>query len=267
MSTCQKEWSSSQLCIYCLDCAASHPACICLDCFLNGDHEGHNYVILNTSGNCDCGDLEQWKKSGICSKHRLNKGDEENPENYLDEKLRTILTDVIFRASLTSLKQQSTKNLESVSIIIQFLSSFLQFGDGFRRLICRSLTEKVDFEGLIRGITTYSFQFNQLLQHFIGLLVNDQLFKENSAVIFYSLLSDQVYKNYLSQIKEGAPAFSYEIWDHFYFHFFHEYCINHSIEKKKIGTGLASTQKFHYMPKKFLSTLVIQRTMNFLFCI
>ena len=88
--------------------------------FLNRDHERHNYVILNTRGNCDCGDLEQWKKSGTCSKHRTIDGDEENPENYLDEKLRTILTDIIFKASLTSLKQQLTNNLQNSSIIIQF---------------------------------------------------------------------------------------------------------------------------------------------------
>ena len=67
MSTCQNEWSSSQLCIYCLDCAASHPACICLDCFLNGDHQGHDYSVRpDIIGNCDCGDDSMIKKQGFC---------------------------------------------------------------------------------------------------------------------------------------------------------------------------------------------------------
>ncbi|KAK8880615.1 hypothetical protein M9Y10_003297 [Tritrichomonas musculus] len=233
MSTCQNEWSTNQLCIYCRDCAVSHPACICLSCFLNGNHEGHDYVILNTTGNCDCGDPEQWKKSGTCLKHRMIEEDDANPENYIDEKLRTILTDLIFRASFTSLKQQSTNNLQNASLILQFLSSFLNFGDGFRRLICRSLTEKIDFEGLMRGIPTYSGQFNQILQQFFGLLVNDQLFRENASIVSYSVLSDQIYKDLVHQITEDSPPVTFKVWNGFWFHFFSEFCIRFSIEKKK----------------------------------
>lgn len=61
-------------------------------------------------------------------------------ESYLDWQLQTILTDTIFKAAFNSLQQLAIKDSEKAENIIQFVSSFLKFGDGFRRLIAISLT-------------------------------------------------------------------------------------------------------------------------------
>lgn len=43
---------------------------ICMDCFKNGNHEGHKYVVKKAYGGCcDCGDIEAWKEEGFCKKH------------------------------------------------------------------------------------------------------------------------------------------------------------------------------------------------------
>ena len=139
MSSCKTEWSNMQISIFCRECATSDESCICLDCFLNGNHEGHNILVQKSTGNCDCGNTINWKKSGFCSKHSGHNSNEEHPENYLDEKLRNILMDVVFKACFNSLKQYSTNGQENASTIIDFVSSFLDLGDGFRRLISISI--------------------------------------------------------------------------------------------------------------------------------
>ena len=231
MSTCQNEWTNPQLCIYCRDCAAVHPACICLPCFLNGNHNGHNYVILaDTPGNCDCGDLSHWKITGTCTKHRQFEEEKDNPENYIDEKLRTTLTDYIFKAAFMSIKQHSINNPKNATIIFQFISSFLKFGDGFRRLVSRSLTVKINFKELMINIPDYGPQFNESLQQLCGFLVNDQLFIRNFSIISYSILSDRILEETIKHIGQETVV-SYQIWDDFWFHSFSKEVIRYSIEK------------------------------------
>lgn len=57
----------------CFDCQKHRFACICEECFMEGDHRGHriekkfvNYV----NATCDCGNADIWKKSGFCPFHK-----------------------------------------------------------------------------------------------------------------------------------------------------------------------------------------------------
>ena len=125
VSTCQNEWSGGHMSVHCSNCGIDVDSCICLDCFLNGNHQGHDYVIDTGSiGNCDCGDSSQWKHSGFCSKHS---GQDENPQDYLDKNLQTLLTDIIFKAAFHSLSNFTNDNTEKGVSIIEFISSFLEF--------------------------------------------------------------------------------------------------------------------------------------------
>ena len=83
ISTCQKEWSTNrQMSIHCVDCSLSSNSCFCLECFLKSNHKGHEYLIRpNSMGNCDCGDLQQWKRTGFCPKHQGLEEDS-HPENF-----------------------------------------------------------------------------------------------------------------------------------------------------------------------------------------
>ena len=118
VSICQQQWTTHRMSIHCKNCSKTDSSCLCLECFLGGNHEGHDYFILpNVAGNCDCGDITHLKSQGFCQKHQGLNG-EENPENYIDEKLRTTLTDYVFKAALSSLK---TNTLEDSINSIQIL--------------------------------------------------------------------------------------------------------------------------------------------------
>lgn len=121
-STCQKEWRENKIAINCFDCALNTNACICLECFLNGNHQWHRYSILaDATGYCDCGNSSLWKPSGFCKNHQGHHLD--NPEDYLDKNLRTILTDTIFKAAFSAANKIANEDDERINSIFQFIFS------------------------------------------------------------------------------------------------------------------------------------------------
>ncbi|KAK8835926.1 hypothetical protein M9Y10_040307 [Tritrichomonas musculus] len=234
VSTCQNEWSTNrQMSIHCDDCSNSKNSCICLQCFLNGNHQGHTYVVNpNSVGNCDCGDLSLWKRSGFC-KHHQGLENDSHPENYLDEKLRTALTDTVFKGAFSAIKHLTEDNGENLPIIFQFLKSFLKFGDGFRRLLVISLTERINFDKLFDSIFEATPEFNSQLQKFCGLLINDQLFKYKFCSVDSRLMADKIIPCRLTEMETGLGKMSnIKSWDSFWFHGFQsdsiKYCIDHN---------------------------------------
>jgi Proteolysis_6 C-terminal/Putative zinc finger in N-recognin (UBR box)/E3 ubiquitin-protein ligase UBR1-like, winged-helix domain len=68
---CAKQWRQGDVAFRCRTCQTDPTCAICLECFRNGDHEGHDFAMVVASGGCcDCGDSEAWAESGFCSVHR-----------------------------------------------------------------------------------------------------------------------------------------------------------------------------------------------------
>lgn len=254
ISTCQNEWTKPQMSIHCNMCSIDQQSCLCLQCFLNSNHQGHDYIINpNSTGNCDCGDSSSCKRIGFCNKHQ-GLEDDSHPEEYLDEKLRTILTDTVFKASFSSFKHLLTDDGKKLSIIIQFLSSFLKFGDGFRRLLAISITEKINSYKLFSSIFEASIQFNELLQKFCGLLVNDQLFKANFSKLNYKLMTKKIIPNGIESLISSKERENTEIWDSYWYHSYSPYLFQYNIDHNRWNWVKFCLKGLTYMkePLKFL---------------
>ena len=50
---------------------------LCTDCFLNGNHEGHDFNMFRSQagGACDCGDPFVMKEQGFCHNHQPKSSD------------------------------------------------------------------------------------------------------------------------------------------------------------------------------------------------
>ncbi|KAK8841018.1 hypothetical protein M9Y10_027855 [Tritrichomonas musculus] len=250
VSTCQNEWSTHpQMSIHCDDCSNSQNSCICLQCFLNGNHEGHTYVINpNSTGNCDCGDLSLWKRSGFCTEHHGLENDS-HPEDYLDEKLRTTLTDIAFKGAFSAIKNLTDDDGTILSTIYQFLISFLKFGDGFRRLLVISLTERINFDKFFDSIFEASYEFNSLLQNFCGLLINDQLFKYKFSPVNLRLMLTKIVPLGLKEIETGIGNRSIEPWIPFWFHGYQRESLKYCIDHKQFNLIEFTIQILNYYSK------------------
>ncbi|XP_078178382.1 proteolysis 6 isoform X3 [Carex rostrata] len=68
---CGSVWGHNDLAYRCRTCEHDPTCAICVPCFQNGDHTGHDYSIMYTGGGCcDCGDITAWKREGFCNKHQ-----------------------------------------------------------------------------------------------------------------------------------------------------------------------------------------------------
>ncbi|KAK4749367.1 hypothetical protein SAY87_026816 [Trapa incisa] len=68
---CGAVWGNNDIAYRCRTCEHDPTCAICVPCFENGNHEGHDYSTIYTGGGCcDCGDVTAWKREGFCSKHK-----------------------------------------------------------------------------------------------------------------------------------------------------------------------------------------------------
>lgn len=174
LSTCQESWSTPRLSIHCNNCGISENSCICLNCYLKGDHTGHDLIIKNgLIGNCDCGDYALWKKEGFCREHF---GQSENPEKEQVPEIFQQLVIVITKASFLNIVQISQNNPKAIMKITKFLKQIIQLGDGYRRCVSIGLSSESILENVIHHIPQFSKIVNSDIFGFFGSLINDSLF-------------------------------------------------------------------------------------------
>ncbi|KAJ3450638.1 ubiquitin ligase e3 alpha-related [Anaeramoeba flamelloides] len=91
--SCNKSWSENGWFYNCKNCQLDKTSCLCIECFKNGNHEGHDYRLVSGGiGMCDCGDPQSWKPSGWCKHHH---GPPEHPEELLEKNFRERLPSIL----------------------------------------------------------------------------------------------------------------------------------------------------------------------------
>ena len=79
-STCSIVWKRGSIAYRCLTCEVDPTSAVCAECFHGGQHVGHDYRLVHTSGGCcDCGDPSAWHASGFCKHHGLKHDADGNP--------------------------------------------------------------------------------------------------------------------------------------------------------------------------------------------
>lgn len=69
-STCGKQYTAGAYCYHCRECESDRTCCVCVECFEEARHVGHDYRLVRAGGGmCDCGDDSAWARAGSCSKH------------------------------------------------------------------------------------------------------------------------------------------------------------------------------------------------------
>eukprot|EP00923_Selenidium_pygospionis_P044247 GHVN01076466.1.p1 GENE.GHVN01076466.1~~GHVN01076466.1.p1 ORF type:complete len:1450 (+),score=337.48 GHVN01076466.1:220-4569(+) len=70
-SRCAVVWDGHHVAYRCFTCGGSLASCICVGCFRDGTHVGHDYVLYRSEfgGSCDCGDSATWDPNGFCRRH------------------------------------------------------------------------------------------------------------------------------------------------------------------------------------------------------
>ena len=178
---CTNSWYQDSLSFSCDECNIYPNSCICLDCYLNGNHEDHNVRIsFLSTGNCDCGDPNFFKPSGFCSKHSIS---DPNPHLTQLKPLEVDIYQVIFSTILLEFFNEKYINNNNFSKVCNFLKEFSELGDAVRRCLAISfdIIYKID-------VIDFYFRLNstnsQSLFSLFGSLINDKYFLTKSSTHF-----------------------------------------------------------------------------------
>ena len=223
---CGNFWDMGEsISLTCEECRMHENSCVCLDCFLHQNHEGHHCKIsLNSSGNCDCGDSAFWKPECFCSKH---KGQIENPESLLEPEERELFLNSFTRIG----KELSCNNELKVITYLKYLAQFVQFGDPVSRLLAIALTPFLTIDLHINATKNVIVP---LLQ-FESSIINDTYFVKN----FLVYLLESTREIFIACI---SPNYNFESLARFVFHAYSQHVVQALIEKHpddwyKIFTG------------------------------
>ena len=170
---CQTAWNRSTLAVKCKQCSRTENSCICLQCFLAGDHEGHDVRLSHSStGNCDCGDESMWLPSGFCKNHC---GRSPHPELDLKRRLRIVLI-AITTGAFKNLGFHARYDKHSFLLTIKWLLRFVYLGDATRRCVVIGMQRAMNFFDFITSVYPAENSDFKELCGFLGFLVNDSLF-------------------------------------------------------------------------------------------
>ncbi|KAK9126954.1 hypothetical protein Scep_015800 [Stephania cephalantha] len=193
---CGAVWRPNDIAYHCRTCENDPTCAICVPCFQNGNHEGHDYALMYTGGGCcDCGDATAWKREGFCSKHKGAEQILPLPEEIANS-VGPVL-DVLFgywkrelvlrQTALSGNSRRSDRDDESTKVVNEITS-----------VIVEMLLEYCQHsESLLSFVSRKAFSSNGLLD----VLVRAELF-----------LSKSVMKKLLDLLLKllGEPTFKYE---------------------------------------------------------
>eukprot|EP01089_Gocevia_fonbrunei_P022244 TRINITY_DN8926_c0_g1_i1.p1 TRINITY_DN8926_c0_g1~~TRINITY_DN8926_c0_g1_i1.p1 ORF type:complete len:225 (+),score=42.88 TRINITY_DN8926_c0_g1_i1:71-745(+) len=136
---CGKIWGAGHTAYRCIDCQVTPNSCICIDCFQNGEHAGHDCRVYSSGygGCCDCGDPGAWKPSGNCKHHKgSDTSDVKHSEEGAKKAIKAVLT--ILAEELTDFtdlgKDASDEDVRLIPDLIEWIDKVSTFTDKLRGL-------------------------------------------------------------------------------------------------------------------------------------
>lgn len=195
-SACGYVWNKTDMIVTCKNCGMDPTCAICMNCFLAGNHQGHDYNIHKASGGvCDCGDPQAWNPNGFCKNHS---GINENldPKDYLSISLiKSIqgtlrgIFDILAEQIVEYARSVDIDILNRIKVLMLWIKEIQKFGEVFTNMIARELGAP----------TSILYDSNGKPRTTMDLLVAADLvlldeIKNLNREIFYKLLPDFMFK-------------------------------------------------------------------------
>ncbi|KAK8900473.1 hypothetical protein M9Y10_002800 [Tritrichomonas musculus] len=147
---CTRSWKALTVTAICKQCMKNKNSCICIDCYLKGNHKGHDVTFaLSDVGNCDCGDASAWAPLGFCSNHFNHKSED------LPNDLSNLLIKC-FTAALSNYQFLASYKTEQFTEICQWIKKFSDINGAFKSIVAHVFSEKLDLSAFLLNFHQYS---------------------------------------------------------------------------------------------------------------
>ncbi|OHT11492.1 hypothetical protein TRFO_19029 [Tritrichomonas foetus] len=185
---CDRSWNEKTITAYCKECSLTQNSCICINCFLHGNHKGHNVSFtIGNVGNCDCGDRSAWNYLGFCSEHFYKKPEE------LPADLQLFLTNA-FIAAFKHTNFLAVHRPETFSEICTWVKKFSDINSSFKALVSNIFFEKhINLADIMRNYINYSSMSAMALLNLLSSLTNDALMSKAITKAVFEVFPDYVF--------------------------------------------------------------------------
>lgn len=224
---CGKVWRRDKLAYKCKTCERDSTCVVCVQCFRNGDHTGHDFAMIRTSGGCcDCGDAQAWRPEGFCCNHPGACPENEDPARDLHPVLRRNLVDIVqvvaerlLLLSLYTRRRRKSFNMKAsiahACDLLDWLLQVVQCGDGVRRVVGLCLANPAEWPAAvvtcaessvnlsevswlrvmmeIDGVGRFSTHIQDALHKVYFQLITDLVFKKTFLAIFVDNYESYLY--------------------------------------------------------------------------
>ncbi|UKJ89760.2 hypothetical protein MACJ_003014 [Theileria orientalis] len=258
---CTNKWLEETVAIKCYDCEYDGTCAICLDCFFDSDHNGHEYRLTKTSGGCcDCGDPSSWDVKGSCSVHTNGTiFDEKLTLDFFTNsfliRLERLITHVINNVSYY-LHNINAVNGEILQILVLFLNDVANVTSAYRYSLSLCLSRNVLKDWMLR----HQILPNDLQKSFNSFyltMITSMSFKKRFSSLFAELYVDIVQP--LKEIQDdwhlsnlSVQLFTYSnIALELVKNQFMDTCIDPIVDKAPIDKRLNTLQFARFDRKKF----------------
>ncbi|BAM42023.1 uncharacterized protein TOT_040000399 [Theileria orientalis strain Shintoku] len=258
---CTNKWLEETVAIKCYDCEYDGTCAICLDCFFDSDHTGHEYRLTKTSGGCcDCGDVSSWDVKGSCSVHTNGTIIDEKCTldlftNSFLMRLETLIRHIVTNVSYY-LHNINAVNGETLQILVLFLNDLANVTPAYRYSLSLCLSREVLKDWMLR----HQILPNDLQKSFNSFyltMITSMSFKKKFSSLFAELYVDIVQP--LKEIQDDwhLSNLSVQLFTYSNIAFellknqFMEICIDPIVDKAPIDKRLNTLQFARFDRKKF----------------
>lgn len=188
---CGAVWGRTDIAYRCRTCEHDPTCAICVPCFENGDHKGHDYFVIYTGGGCcDCGDVTAWKREGFCSMH---KGAEQ--VKPLPEEIANTVAPVLgslfnyWKGKLTIASDSVSKRKKAANdltfSVVDMLLEFCKHSESLLSYVARLLFSSTGLLGImVRAERFLSNDVVKKLHELLLKLLGEPTFKYEFAKVF-----------------------------------------------------------------------------------
>ncbi|KAK7339642.1 hypothetical protein VNO77_20320 [Canavalia gladiata] len=188
---CGAVWGNTDIAYRCRTCGHDPTCAICVPCFENGDHKGHDYFVIKTGGGCcDCGDVTAWKREGFCSMHKGAEQIQPLPEETANSvapvlgSLFNCWKDKLTLASDSTNERKKAAN-ELTFAVVDVLLEFCKHSESLLSFVARLLFSSTGLVNiLVRAERFLAESVVKKLHELLLKLLGEPNFKYNFAKVF-----------------------------------------------------------------------------------
>lgn len=181
--SCQVSWDTPRLVVICNTCAIGKNSGICIPCFLNGKHDGHDLRLeVSDSGVCDCGNTTAWQREGYCKYHSVMPID-----GHLQGNLASNIEfySRIFELILRQILLHAHEEENDVHLIADFLIDIVSIADAYRRMMAIVLAEQYDMSALFIHWPRFTIEASSAVYRFLVEMMIDELFTCSFTALYF----------------------------------------------------------------------------------